>query len=207
DVEARHPRAFRCEPACRRRSQAGAGTGHEGSEVCKALRRHGGSQKHEPVDARNVLDAPGGRRLVGGHADRSLPRRPGAASRSRPDEGASTDRDDRSFAHRMLVTGALARAGALALVFALAACTARRDVPLRIAVTESGGDFMLSLEQPVRAVACVVRDYRRSPTDPAATRAVWTARCTEGAYCRTSVRYGDRTLETTGPGEPLAPSE
>jgi len=107
----------------------------------------------------------------------------------------------------MLVTGALARASALALVFVLAACTARRDVPLRIAVTESGGDFMLSLEQPVRAVACVVRDYRRSPTDPAATRAVWTARCTEGAYCRTSVRYGDRTLETTGPAEPLAPSE
>jgi hypothetical protein len=104
------------------------------------------------------------------------------------------------------VTGALGRARALALVSVLAACTAGRDATLRIAVTESGGEFMLSLEEPVRAVACVVRDYRRSPSDAAATRPIWTARCTEGTSCRTAVRYGDRALDPSGRAEPLSPS-
>ena len=133
------------------------------------------------MDARNVLDLPGGRRLVGAHADRTR-----------------LGRDARPPVTR-------AR-GALALVTVLAACSAGRDTRLRIAVTESGGEFMLSLEEPVRAVTCVERDYRRSPTDPAATRPVWTARCTDGASCRTAIRYGDRALETSGPTEPLAPS-
>ena len=47
------------------------------------------------------------------------------------------------------------------------ACSGGRTVrPLRMAVTESSGDFTFSLEEPVREVACVERDYRRSPSDP-----------------------------------------
>ena len=105
------------------------------------------------------------------------------------------------------MTRTRARAGALAAVIALAACTSGPEVRrLRIAVTESGGEFMLSLEEPVRAVACIERDYRRSPTDPASTRPMWSARCTDGATCRSAIRYGDRTLVAKGPTEPLVPS-
>jgi hypothetical protein len=101
-----------------------------------------------------------------------------------------------------------ARAGAIALVATLAACTAGSTArPLRVAVAESGGEVMLALEEPVRAAACVVRDYRRSPTDAAAARPIWTARCTDGAICRSAVRYGDLTLEPIKAAEPLAPSD
>lgn len=100
-----------------------------------------------------------------------------------------------------------AGAPVLALAMGLVACTGGRDVrPLRTAVTESGGDFTLSLEEPVRTVACVVRDYRRSPTDPAAARTIWSARCTAGEFCQSAVRYGDRSLEG-GPAERLTASE
>jgi hypothetical protein len=93
----------------------------------------------------------------------------------------------------------------LVLVLTLAACSGGRTVrPLRIAVTESGGDFTLSLEEPVRAVSCMLRDYRRSPNDPAAVRVVWSARCRTD--CLTSVRYGDRSLESTVPAQRLGPS-
>jgi hypothetical protein len=106
------------------------------------------------------------------------------------------------------VTRARASGPALALAILIAACSGGRNVqPLRVAVTESSGDFTLSLEEPVRAVTCVVRDYRRSPSDPAATRAIWAARCTAGAFCQTAVRYGDRSLESTRPAERLVPSD
>lgn len=98
-----------------------------------------------------------------------------------------------------------ARAGVVALALAVAACSGGRNLrPLRMAVTESGGDFTFSLEEPVREVTCVERDYRRSPSDPAAARTVWAARCPRD--CLTAVRYGDRSLESTVPAQPLGPS-
>jgi hypothetical protein len=98
-----------------------------------------------------------------------------------------------------------ARAGALVLALAVVACSGGRTVrPLRMAVTESGGDFTFSLEEPVRQIACVERDYRRSPTDPGAARTVWTARCARD--CLAAVRYADRALESTQPAQPLGPS-
>jgi hypothetical protein len=94
------------------------------------------------------------------------------------------------------------------LVTVLAGCSGAQNVrPLRTAVTESSGDYVLSLEEPVRAVACVVRDFRRSPSDPGAARPIWTARCIDGPSCRTAVRYGDRTFQATRQAEPLHPSE
>lgn len=94
----------------------------------------------------------------------------------------------------------------LALLLAVAAgCTRGPSVrPLRIALTESAGDLTFSLEEPVRAVTCIARDYRRAPTDPGAMRVVWSARCT--ADCLRSVRYGDRALESTTPASRLVPS-
>ena len=97
------------------------------------------------------------------------------------------------------------RAGVVALALAVVACSGGRAVrPLRLAVTESSGDFTFSLEEPVREISCVERDYRRSPSDPAAVRTVWTARCP--ADCLTAVRYGDRSLVSTIPAQPLGPS-
>jgi hypothetical protein len=94
---------------------------------------------------------------------------------------------------------------ALVLVTTMVACSGGRQLrPLRIAVTESSGDFTLSLEEPVRTVACVVRDFRRSADDPAAVRVIWSARCR--ADCLTSVRYGDRSLESTVPATRLTAS-
>ena len=78
--------------------------------------------------------------------------------------------------------------------------------PLRIVTTESAGDYSFALEEPVHAVVCVIRDFRRSPTDPAATRTIWAARCTDGSACRTSIRYADRALESTTPAMRLGPS-
>jgi hypothetical protein len=98
-----------------------------------------------------------------------------------------------------------ARAGAVVLALAVVACSGGRNLrPLRMAVTESGGDFTFSLEEPVREIACVERDYRRSPGDPSAARTVWTARCARD--CLAAVRYGDRALESTVPAQPLGPS-
>jgi hypothetical protein len=98
-----------------------------------------------------------------------------------------------------------ARAGAVALALVVVACSGGRNVrPLRMAVTESSGDFTFSLEEPVREVACVERDFRRSPSDPAATRTVWMARCP--GDCLSAVRYGDRALESTLPAQRLGPS-
>lgn len=98
-----------------------------------------------------------------------------------------------------------ARGAVLAMLVALASCTGGRTLrPLRIAVTESGGDLTFSLEEPVRAIACVELDFRRSPGDPAAVRPVWAARC--AADCRTAIRYDDASLEATLRAEPLAPS-
>ncbi len=79
--------------------------------------------------------------------------------------------------------------------------------PLRVAVTESGGDVTLMLEEPVRSVTCVVHDFRRAPGDPQAVRGIWTARCTAGAVCATSILYGDRSLESSAGPERLSPSE
>jgi hypothetical protein len=98
-----------------------------------------------------------------------------------------------------------AGAAALALGFMIIGCSGGRDVrPLRMAVTESGGDFTFSLEEPVRSVTCVIRDYRRSPSDPAAATPIWTAQCR--ADCLTAIRYGDRALESTLPARALGPS-
>ncbi len=98
-----------------------------------------------------------------------------------------------------------ASAAALVLAATMGACSGGRQLrPLRIAVAESGGDFTLSLEEPVRSVACIVRDFRRAPDDPASVRVIWTARCRSD--CLTSVRYGDRSLESTVPASRLEPS-
>ena len=98
-----------------------------------------------------------------------------------------------------------ARAGAVALALVVVACSGGRTLrPLRMAVTESSGDFTFSLEEPVREVACVERDFRRSPSDPQAVRTVWTARCPSD--CLTAIRYGDRSLDSTVPAQPLGPS-
>jgi len=97
---------------------------------------------------------------------------------------------------------------ALGLVALIAACSSGPGSrPLRIAATESGGDFTFSLEEPVRAITCVVRDFRRSPTDPLSTRTLWVARCTDGPICRTAIRYGDRVLESATRAAPLVASE
>jgi hypothetical protein len=97
----------------------------------------------------------------------------------------------------------------VALVVASIGCggAGQKVRPLRVAVTESGGDLSFTLEEPVRMVECVARDYRRSPGDPAALRPVWTAHCTAGADCLAGIRYGDRTLQTVGAAQRLAPSE
>lgn len=111
------------------------------------------------------------------------------------------------MAQRVSVGRWRARAVGLVTLIAVASCTAGREGrALRIAVTESGGDFSLSLEEPVRAVTCVERDFRRSPGDPAAVRPIWTARCTAGADCRSAVRYNDASLEATRRAERLTPS-
>jgi hypothetical protein len=99
------------------------------------------------------------------------------------------------------------RAACLAAVAIAAACGRGAMRPLRVAVTESGGDLTLMLEEPVRAVRCVTHDYRRAPGDPAAVRDIWSARCTAGAACATSILYGDRSLESLAGPEPLTPSE
>ena len=94
----------------------------------------------------------------------------------------------------------------VATLIALAACGGGGSTmrPLRIAVTESSGDLTFSLEEPVRAIACVERDFRRSPGDPAAVRLIWQARCT--ADCRSAIRYADSSLESIQRAAPLAPS-
>lgn len=101
-----------------------------------------------------------------------------------------------------------AAAGILVLGILLAACGGGGPAvrPLRLAVTESGGDLGFTLEEPVRMVECVERDYRRAAGDPAALRPIWTARCTAGRDCRSAIRWADRTLETVGPPPQLAPS-
>jgi hypothetical protein len=99
--------------------------------------------------------------------------------------------------------------GLLAVALVTSGCggTPTKTRPLRIAVTESGGDLSLTLEEPVREVQCVARDYRRSPSDPGATRPIWRARCAAGPDCRAAIRYGDRGLVTMGTIETLAPSD
>ena len=94
----------------------------------------------------------------------------------------------------------------VAALVALASCGGGGSSmrPLRIAVTESSGDLTFSLEEPVRAIACVERDYRRSAGDPGAVRPIWQARCPSD--CRTAVRYDDASLEPILPAAPLAPS-
>ena len=101
-----------------------------------------------------------------------------------------------------------ARGAVLAAIVLLASCGGagggRPVRQLRVAVAESSGDLTFSLEEPVRAIACVERDFRRSPGDPQSVRPIWVARCT--ADCRTSVRYADATLESSRPAERLVPS-
>jgi hypothetical protein len=101
-----------------------------------------------------------------------------------------------------------ARAVVVALGALAVGCSAQRQLhPLRVAATESGGDFEFGLGEPVQAVTCVLRDHRRAPSDPASVRIIWAAKCTEGRDCPRSVRYGDRALATSTPAAPLAPSE
>lgn len=104
------------------------------------------------------------------------------------------------------------RGAALAAASALAACAgggagARPARQLKIAVTETGGDFTISLEEPVRTVVCLERDFRRGAGDPMAVRLIWGARCTAGRDCLSSVRYNDATLETTQPAQRLTESQ
>ena len=104
------------------------------------------------------------------------------------------------------------RGAALAAASALAACAgggagARPARQLKIAVTETGGDFVISLEEPVRTVVCLERDFRRGAGDPQAVRLIWGARCTGGRDCLTSVRYNDAALDTTQPAQRLTASE
>jgi hypothetical protein len=99
-------------------------------------------------------------------------------------------------------------AAAIAIGLAVAqGCGGGRTLrPLRITVAESGGHFELATTEPIRSVACVVRDHRRSPSDPAAARVVWAARCDTGGSCPRAVRYGDQTLVAVTRPERLAPS-
>ena len=118
------------------------------------------------------------------------------------------------MAFRVSVRRWRARGAVLAAILVLTSCAPRSGAggggggrPVRqlsIAVTESGGDLTFSLEEPVRAISCVERDFRRSPGDPQSVRFMWAARCP--ADCRTSVRYDDSTLETARRAEPLLPS-
>jgi hypothetical protein len=110
------------------------------------------------------------------------------------------------MAFRVSVRRWRARGAVLAMLVALAACAGGGQPmrALRVAVAESGGDITFSLEEPVRAITCVERDFRRSPTDPQAVRPMWSARCTSD--CRTAVRYDDSTLDAVRPAVPLAPS-
>jgi hypothetical protein len=109
----------------------------------------------------------------------------------------------------MRTTALLTACALLVLLAATSGCggAPKRVRPLRIAVTESGGDLSLTLEEPVREVECFARDYRRAPNDPSAVRPIWRARCTAGTDCRAAIRYADRSLVTIGGGGPLAPSE
>ena len=101
-----------------------------------------------------------------------------------------------------------ARAALVALSALAIGCSAQRPLrPLRVAATESGGDFEFALGEPVQAVTCALRDHRRAPSDPASVRVIWAAKCTEGRDCPRSVRYGDRSLATSTAAEQLAPSE
>jgi len=103
---------------------------------------------------------------------------------------------------------ACASALTLALALGIGGCASGTNVrPLRTAVTESSGDFTLSLEEPVRAVTCVIRDYRRSPSDPAAARTIWSAKCSAGRFCQSAVRYADQSLDATQPAMQLTPSD
>ena len=100
------------------------------------------------------------------------------------------------------------RAALVVLGALVVGCSTQRPLrPLRVAATESGGDFEFGLGEPVQAVTCVLRDHRRAPSDPASVRVIWAAKCTEGRDCPRSVRYGDRALATATPAVPLAPSE
>jgi hypothetical protein len=93
------------------------------------------------------------------------------------------------------------------VVVALVGCGGRPTVrPLRVAVTESGGDLSFTLEEPVRSVECVARDYRRSPGDRAALHPMWRAQCTAGQDCLAGIRYGDRSLQTAQQAAKLVPS-
>ena len=115
------------------------------------------------------------------------------------------------MAFRVSVRRWCVRGVALAVASALAACapapSGRAARPLKIAVTETGGDFVLSLEEPVRTVVCLERDFRRGAGDPQAVRLIWGARCTGGRDCLTSVRYNDAALDTTQPAQRLTASE
>jgi len=115
------------------------------------------------------------------------------------------------MAFRVSVRRWCVRGVALAVASALAACapapSGRAARPLKIAVTETGGDFVISLEEPVRTVTCMERDFRRGAGDPMAARLIWSARCTAGRDCLTSVRYNDAALDTTSPAQRLTTSE
>jgi hypothetical protein len=116
------------------------------------------------------------------------------------------------MAFRVSVRRWWVRGAALVAASMLAACaggggSARPARQLKIAVTETGGDFVISLEEPVRTVTCLERDFRRGIGDPMAARLIWSARCTAGRDCLTSVRYNDATLDTTSPAQRLTTSE
>jgi hypothetical protein len=51
------------------------------------------------------------------------------------------------------------------------------------------------------------RDFRRGAGDPMAARLIWSARCTAGRDCLSSVRYNDAALDTTSPAQRLTTSE
>jgi hypothetical protein len=98
-------------------------------------------------------------------------------------------------------------AGTLAACASTGGGGARPARQLKIAVTETGGDFVISLEEPVRTVTCMERDFRRGAGDPMAARLIWSARCTAGRDCLTSVRYNDAALDTTSPAQRLTESQ
>jgi hypothetical protein len=104
--------------------------------------------------------------------------------------------------------GRAATAIAVAVAVAQAGCGGggRTLRPLRVTIAESRGYFELATTEPIRSVACVIRDHRRSPSDPAAARVVWAARC-DGGDCPRAVRYGEQTLTAVTRPERLAPSD
>ena len=101
--------------------------------------------------------------------------------------------------------GCAATAIAVAVAVAQAGCGGggRTLRPLRVTIAETR--LLRWTTEPIRSVACVIRDHRRSPSDPAA--ALSSGRRAATAGCPRAVRYGEQTLTAVTRPERLAPSD